>query len=276
MVENLAAIPPAEQTSSAGISRRRLLIGSGALLGTLAGCGSTPTKPEPSTAPARPTLPDQIIPFSTSKPDGALPKGWKPSATWLATKRTQYHCVADEDTTVLHALSEEGASAVYCDVRIEQENAGRLRWRWKVDKLIPDADVGVPELDDAVARILVNLDSNGKKLSFRDMLFREQAALFAGIEFPHSVLTYVWDPKHPVGTVLNIRETSRVRYLVVESGPARLGQWIEYDRDFQADFKKAFDGESSGPVTSVGVTTDSNNTFSTAEAWYGDLQFARS
>ncbi|MGH1358843.1 MAG: DUF3047 domain-containing protein [Burkholderiaceae bacterium] len=274
MVENLAAIPPADESSTGRLTRRRLLVTSGAILGALAGCSSAPKQEAPEKT-AKAALPDQVVPFSTHIPNGELPQGWKPSATWLATKRTQYRSVAASNKTVLHALSEEGASAVYCDVRIPEEAAGRIRWSWKVDKLIPDADVGVSERDDAVARVLVNLGPNGKKLSFRDMLFREQAALFAGVEFPHSVLTYVWDPKHPVGTVLNIKETSRVRYLVVESGPERLGQWLEYDRDFQADFNMVFKGETSGQVNSVGVTTDSNNTFSTAEAWYGDLQLGR-
>lgn len=272
MVESPEATSQTEESARPSLSRRQLLLGCGAALGGLGGiggCTSAPKK-EAMTA-ARGSVAKQVIPFSASPPNGDIPQGWHPSKTWLSTKRTAYKAAAVEDLTVLHAVSDESASGLYCDVDISQERAQRIRWRWKVDELIPTADVGKSDFDDAVARVLVSLHDNGKKLSFRDMLFREQASLFTGIDLPHSTLLYVWDPKHPVGTVLNIKETSRIRYLVIESGSERLGQWVEYDRDFQADFKLAFDGEASGPVRSVGVTTDANQTFSKAEAWYGDI-----
>lgn len=272
MVESLAATFQTEQNTQPSLSRRRMLLGCGAVLGGLgglSGCSSTPKQvPADATGSA---LPKQVIPFSASEPNGEIPKGWLRSKTWLSSKTTDYKAIAVANQTVLHAYSNESASGLYCDVDISQERAQRIRWRWKVDQLIPTANVGDSDLDDAVARVLVSMGDNGKKLSFRDMLFREQASLFAGVELPHSTLLYVWDPKHPVGSVLPIKETSRIRYMVVESGTDRLGQWVEYDRDFQADFRKAFDDEPTGPVTSVGVTTDANQTFSTAEAWYGDI-----
>lgn len=272
MVESPEATSQIEESARPSLSRRQLLLGCGAVLGGLGGLGGCSSAPkQEDITRAAGSLPKQVIPFSASPPNGDIPQGWLPSKTWLSTKRTAYKAAAVENQTVLHAVSDESASGLYCDVDISQERAQRIRWRWKVNELIPTADVGKSDLDDAVARVLVSLHDNGKKLSFRDMLFREQASLFTGIDLPHSTLLYVWDPKHPVGTVLNIKETSRIRYLVIESGPERLGQWVEYDRDFQADFKLAFDGESSGPVRSVGVTTDANQTFSRAEAWYGDI-----
>ena len=33
-------------------------------------------------------------------------------------------------------------------------------------------------------------------------------------------------------------------------------------------------GEEPGPLTSVGVLTDSDNTGATVDAWYGDIRFA--
>lgn len=271
-MESPEATSQIEESARPSLSRRQLLLGCGAVLGGLGGLGGCSSAPkQEAMTPSAGQLPKQVIPFSASPPNGEIPKGWLRSKTWLSTKRTDYKATAYEDQTVLHAVSDESASGLYCDVDISQERAQRIRWRWKVDELIPTADVGKSDLDDAVARVLVSLHENGKKLSFRDMLFREQASLFTGIDLPHSTLLYVWDPKHPVGSVLNINETSRIRYLVVESGPKRLGQWVEYDRDFQADFKMAFDGEASGAVRSVGVTTDANQTFSRAEAWYGDI-----
>ena len=58
--------------------------------------------------------------------------------------------------------------------------------------------------------------------------------------------------------------------IVVESGPERLNQWVDFDRDIEADFKKAF-GETPGALIGLGLMTDSNNSGATVTAWYGPL-----
>jgi hypothetical protein len=51
----------------------------------------------------------------------------------------------------------------------------------------------------------------------------------------------------------------------------RLGQWIPYERDVQADFKQAF-GEPAGALLGVALMTDSDNTRSDTHAWYGPVR----
>ena len=65
-------------------------------------------------------------------------------------------------------------------------------------------------------------------------------------------------------------EALGIRQIVVESGPARLGRWVDFERDVQADFRLAF-GRAPGALNSVGLLTDSNNTRTTAHAWYGPI-----
>jgi len=57
----------------------------------------------------------------------------------------------------------------------------------------------------------------------------------------------------------------------VQSGGSQVGRWITYQRDFQADFMKAF-GEPPGRLTGVGVMTDSDNTRQSARCLYGDVE----
>ena len=64
--------------------------------------------------------------------------------------------------------------------------------------------------------------------------------------------------------------TDRVRKIVLEAGPQHLGQWRHHRRDLVADFQRAF-GEAPGDVLGVALMTDSDNTRSTATAWYGDI-----
>lgn len=81
---------------------------------------------------------------------------------------------------------------------------------------------------------------------------------------------YVWDARLPVGTVVRNRRTARIRYLVVESGEARAGQWLSYERDLLSDFRHVF-GEEPGHLASVGVLTDGDDLQADLQTWYGDV-----
>ncbi len=78
-------------------------------------------------------------------------------------------------------------------------------------------------------------------------------------------------PARAVGSVVVNPRTDRIRKLVVESGSARLKQWLDYERDIRADFRAVF-GEEPGPLIGVALMTDSDNTQSEARAWYGPVE----
>ena len=65
--------------------------------------------------------------------------------------------------------------------------------------------------------------------------------------------------------------TDRIRKIVVESGPARLKQWLAYRRDVRADYERAF-GEPPGGLQGIAIMTDSDNTRGFAQAWYGEIR----
>jgi hypothetical protein len=60
--------------------------------------------------------------------------------------------------------------------------------------------------------------------------------------------------------------------IAVESGPARLNQWVSEKRDVHADYQRLF-GEKPGRVDAVAIMTDTDNTRTKATAWYGDIWF---
>ena len=60
--------------------------------------------------------------------------------------------------------------------------------------------------------------------------------------------------------------------LVASSGAGGVGKWQTLSRNVLEDFCRAF-GEEPGMLTDVGVLTDTDNTQSSAEAWYGDIRF---
>jgi len=58
--------------------------------------------------------------------------------------------------------------------------------------------------------------------------------------------------------------------LAVESGPSKAGQWVNEERDIQADYRRVF-GENPPEAGGVAIMTDTDNTGGEATAWYGDI-----
>lgn len=152
----------------------------------------------------------------------------------------------------------------------------QIEFAWRVDRLIPEAIVADAVHDDAPARVLVAFDGDHGKLSMRNRMLFDLADTLTGERPPYATLMYVWaDAKSPPETVLISQRTDRIRKIVVDTGPQHLGQWRRHQRDLVADFKRAF-GESPGDVIGVALMTDSDNTGSAAQAWYGDIRFGAS
>ena len=83
---------------------------------------------------------------------------------------------------------------------------------------------------------------------------------------------YVWCNVCVPNEVIQNPRTDRIRKLPLESGPAKLNRWLDYERDIKKDFEKAF-GEAPGALTSVSIMTDTDNTKGRARAYYGPLKF---
>jgi hypothetical protein len=73
-----------------------------------------------------------------------------------------------------------------------------------------------------------------------------------------------------VGSVIINPRSDRVRKIVVDSGAQHLRQWRDHRRDLAADFRLAF-GEEPGALKSVALMSDSDNTRSSAMAWFGEV-----
>jgi hypothetical protein len=160
-------------------------------------------------------------------------------------------------------------------VRIEPAELGSVRFSWKVPQLIPEADMALRESDDSPVRIVLAFEGDRSRFTPRDALLSELARTLTGEELPYATLMYVWCNKRAPGSVIVSPRTGRVRTLVVESGAGKLNQWLDYERDIRADYERAF-GEPPGALVGVGIMTDSDNTRTTAQAWYGPVKLRAS
>lgn len=175
----------------------------------------------------------------------------------------------------LKAHSERGDSLVRLPLKVEGPDVGRLRFSWWVDALNPAADLADRHLDDAVARVILQFGGDRSVFSGRDHMLSNLMQTLTGEPLPYATLIYVWDHRYPVGTVIPHARSPRIKTLVIESGNARLGQWVDFDRDISADFQKAF-GHAPHRLKGIALMTDSNNTRRLSQAWYGPIRWTPS
>lgn len=169
------------------------------------------------------------------------------------------------------AAADGSASMLRRVLRVEPAQLGQLQFSWKLPGLIEDADLSVREFDDSALRVVLSFDGDRSRFSAKNAALSEMAQLLTGDELPYATLMYVWCNACPPEAIIQNPRTDRIRKLPLESGPAKLNRWLEYNRDIRSDFEKAF-GEAPGALTSVSIMTDTDNTKSRARAYYGPLK----
>lgn len=181
--------------------------------------------------------------------------------------------VSRQGRAALRVQAKRSVSVLRQRFEPELPAVGTLNFSWKVDALPEGADLKEAEATDAPVRILLAFEGDRKRWSPRAHRLSELSRLVTGEPMPYATLTYVWSRDDPVETVLNNPRTDRIRKLVVDSGGAHLGQWRDHQRDVRADFIRAF-GEEPGPLVSVALMTDTDNTGTALRAWYGPLRLS--
>ena len=216
--------------------------------------------------------PSAAMRFSALQAGTALPPDYQ-VFTFRGKKRpTEYALVAEEGRTVLRARSDAAASGILRRWHVNPRALPTLSWHWKVTRLIEKSDFARRVGDDFPARLYVNFDLDARTLPFADRAELRVARLIYGPEVPAAVLCYVWDARAPAGSIVHSPFTGRVRLVVAESGPARLGSWLAYERHVAEDYRRAFGAEPPA-ISGVMVMTDTDNTGESAEAFYGDVEF---
>ncbi|HEX4859196.1 MAG TPA: DUF3047 domain-containing protein, partial [Usitatibacteraceae bacterium] len=215
-----------------------------------------------------------VTPFSAMPAGERLPPGWQSWTLSRFKKSTLYRLVKDADgQTIVQAEADGAASGLIKELDIDPSRAPWLSWRWQVPELIASADNTRRDAEDSPVRVIVAFDGDPEKLDFEDRAVASRVKALTGRDMPYATLMYIWENQRPVGEVIHSPHTSRVRMIVVESGPQRSGQWLHFERNVAEDFRNAF-GEPAGHIRSVGIMTDTDNTGERTRAFYGDIKFS--
>lgn len=217
---------------------------------------------------------DAVHPFSVAQPGPDLPPGWS-LLTLPGKKAPEFRLVRDSGVTVLHVRSESAVGSAVYRMNADPNVANRLSWRWKVDRTLDRARFGHKEGDDFAARVYVSFDFPEESLSLTDRAKMKIAKLIYGADLPAAAICYVWDNRAPVGSAASNPYTDRMWMVVLESGNARVGEWVAESRDVEADFRAAFGGAWKGAtpaINGVAVSSDTDQTLESVSAWFGDLR----
>jgi hypothetical protein len=139
------------------------------------------------------------------------------------------------------------------DTPFDPEQYPVLTWRWRVDRMPQRADISTRSGDDAAARLFV---------VFRD----------AADPSIQRKLEYVWDTTHAPGTIIpDPYAPDTMKAIVLETGSAKLGQWIPEKVNLMSDYQRAF-GTKPGRVKTIAFASNSEETHSATVADFDDLQ----
>ncbi|PYN06279.1 MAG: hypothetical protein DME02_16475 [Candidatus Rokuibacteriota bacterium] len=186
-------------------------------------------------------------------PSDGVPPGW---TLQEFVGHAAIELVRSDGRLAARLHSERASFAIHRDVVVELREFPYLSWTWKVIRLPAGGDVREAARDDQAAQLYVIFPRWPSPRTASD------------------VIGYVWDSRAPAGTRIKHPRADNVRVVVVESGPARLGEWRTYERNVAADYTALF-GRQPPRVGKVAVMVDSNDTRGEAEALFGDLIFAR-
>jgi hypothetical protein len=204
---------------------------------------------------------------------GAPPTPWR-FATLPRKAATRYTVAELDGMHVMRVETDRSYGSLVHALQLHASEGAILTWRWRVDQLVEAADLRTKAGDDAAAKLCVMFDLPLDKLSFADRTTLRLARAALGDDLPTQTLCYVWDNKLPPGTRLINAFTRRIRFIVLESGTAKLSQWVSERRDVVADYRDLFADESRGRVPEiigVALTADADNTRGRGVAYFGDI-----
>ena len=232
---------------------------------------------ESSHVPVPPVVLDGTAWQATNHIEGLVPGTHWEHQVYASRRPTRYSATEHEGRPAVMARA-DGANSTLSLPLTPPPGAlpQRIRFSWFVPALNPKFDLREKGEDDAVVRLILSFEGDrSSHWRARDHLVAELSNLNAGKPLPFASIMYVWDNRYPAGTVIPNPYTDRIRQIVVESGPDRLNQWVDFDRDIEADFRRAF-GEAPGPLVGLGLMSDSNNSGDSITAWYGPMDLTLS
>lgn len=201
-----------------------------------------------------------------------LPKGWQLFQPNQKVAATQYRLQPEKQEWVVHATARSSMAGLIKPMQVDLNKTPFLCWSWRIKSVVSNADLNTKAGDDYAARVYVLFDVPVNQIPFADRIKVRLAKTFYGVDLPTAAINYVWDNKHPIGTVAPNAYTDRTKLMVLQSGNAQAGKWMRQTRHVAKDYQVMFGGQLP-VVAGLAIATDTDNTASNAEAWFSQPHF---
>lgn len=227
-------------------------------------------------APALPAL--SVMPASSV---GHVPQGWRlmtlPRQTLPITHLRVEPMAGGGPAVALRVEAQASYGALLHELAepaMPDANT-QLRWSWRLDKGLDDADLRRKSGDDAALKVCVMFNVPLASLPFGERARLQLARALSGENLPTATLCYVWDTRLPAGTHLPNAYSSRVHYIVADGADSPLGVWRQQARPIAADFLRAFGSEAPRPVEvlALALGADADNTGGHSLGWISDISW---
>lgn len=187
--------------------------------------------------------------------DNGLPENWKFLKFPSIANQTNYDVVSDEMYgPVFRARSTSAAGGIARSVSADLKTTPILNWIWKIDATIPDSSLTSASGDDFPVRVMVSFAPYGSNPQ----------------QGENKILCYVWAANEPLDSFHVNPIHDHILTVVASSGNRQRGSWVRISRNLIEDYRRIF-SEEPGKVAGLVLMTDSDNTKSSTQAWYGPI-----
>jgi hypothetical protein len=181
-----------------------------------------------------------------------LPAGWALEKTPGGNSKISIE--KEKEDRFLRLLSMNDGFGVRKEISFEIRRYPYLSWWWKAVRLPKGGDIRKREADDQAGQIYIIFPRFPSLINSRS-------------------LGYIWDAQAPIGLAGTSTAYSRMKYVVLQSGEAKLNQWIFETRNVFEDYKKYFQ-EDPPPVGTVLLYINSQHTQTSAEICFTEIFFS--
>ncbi len=182
----------------------------------------------------------------------------EPLAQWQQKSfagETDYQIITLDNKKVLQAHSNDNASSLYKEIRVDLKKTPYLNWSWRNDTPLQIKNETIKQGDDFSARIYIVVKH---KWAF----------------WKTKAVNYVWSSHANKNTAWeNPFAGKNVMMIAIRNQSDNHKTWFHEKRNVLQDFKQQF-GEDIQFIDVVAIMTDTDNNHGNALSYYGDLYFS--
>ncbi len=201
-----------------------------------------------------------------------IPDEWKIEQLDQRVPPTRYALRLWDGVMAIEATAHKSMALLGRTLAVDLQKTPILCWQWRVDAPIASADMTRKAGDDYAARVYLTFEVPPERLSFGTRTKLALARTIYGDQVPDAALNYIWDNRHPVGTLQDNAYTDRARMLVLRSGAGDAGRWVVERRNVGQDMQRAF-GDLGARLSGLAIASDTDNTGEDAHAGFANFRF---